>query len=62
MINENLPSGLLYVLREKTLALRDLLGLNLKRSKFIIDPGPRMLAESAGIKDVSFIPLLILRE
>ncbi|TVY37616.1 hypothetical protein LSUB1_G004799 [Lachnellula subtilissima] len=55
--NENLPSGKLQVLREETLALRDLLGLNLKRSDFIVDPSLRTLAQSAGIKDVLFLAI-----
>jgi hypothetical protein len=35
--DENLLSGALQVLREETPALRDLLGLNLKRSVFTVD-------------------------
>lgn len=55
--DEELLRGSLPILREETLALRDLLGLNLERSTFTLNPGPSTLVQSAGIKDVLFIAI-----
>ena len=57
MADENLSSGALQVLREETPALRDLLGLNLTGSASTVDPSPRALAQSAGIKGVLFLAI-----
>jgi hypothetical protein len=57
MADENLSNGALQVVREETPALRDLLGLNLTKSVFNVDPSPSTLAQSAGIRDVLFLAI-----